>query len=72
MSSPTPAHCRRVSRESNWGCTNLALLRQALEDGVIKTVKCPSESNIAGVLTKPLTGPTSARAQRALRGPPPI
>jgi len=64
-------HCRRVSRESKWVCINLALIRQALEDGVVTTVKCPSENNIADVLTKPLTGPTFARAQRALQGLPP-
>ena len=65
------AHCRRVSRELKWVCINLALLRQALEDGVITTVKCPSEDNVADILTKPLTGPTYARAQRALQGLPP-
>ena len=64
-------HCRRVSRESKWVCINLALIRQALEDGVVTTVKCPSENNIADVLTKPLTGPTFTRAQRALQGLPP-
>ena len=64
-------HRRRVSRESKWVCINLALVRQALEDGVITTVKCPTENNLADVLTKPLTGPAFMRAQRALQGPPP-
>jgi hypothetical protein len=61
-------HCRRISRESEWVCINLALLRQALEDGVTTTVKCPSENNIADVLTKHLTGPNFIRAQRPIQG----
>ena len=65
-------HCRRVSRESKWVSINLALLRQALEDGVITTVKCPSENNVADILTKPLAGPNFIRAQRAIQGLPPV
>jgi hypothetical protein len=64
-------HCRRVSRESKWVCVNLALIRQATEDGTIIAVKCPTADNIADVLTKPLTGPHFLRAQRLLQGLPP-
>ena len=65
-------HCRRVSRESKWVCINLALIRQAEGDGAIIAVKCPTENNIADILTKPLSGPSFTRAQRMIQGHPPL
>ena len=63
-------HCRRVSRESKWVCINYALIRQAGENGTITVVKCPTEDNIADILTKPLCGPSFIRAQRLIQGLP--
>ena len=65
-------NCRRVSRESKWVCINYALIRQAVENGTISLVKCPTEDNIADILTKPFCGPNFIRAQRLIQGLPPL
>ena len=65
-------HCRKVSKDSKWVGVNLAMIHQAEDDMIITTKKCPTEDNVADILTKPLTGAQFTRAQRMIQGLPPL
>ena len=55
----------RVSHKSRYLATRLAMLRQAVADGVIILRKIDTSANPAGIFTKPLVGETS-RLLRAM------
>ena len=54
----------QVSREPRYFATRLAMLRQAVADGVIVLRKIATSDNPAGIFTKPLVG----AALRYIRG----
>ena len=51
----------RVSRESRYLATRLAMLRQAVADGVIILRKIDTKTNPADIFTKPLVEKTPRR-----------
>ena len=51
----------RVSRESRYLTTRLAMLRQAVADGIITLRKIDTKTNPADIFTKPLFGETPRR-----------
>ena len=55
----------RVTRESRYLATRLAMLRQAVADGTITLRKIDTKTNPADIFTKPLVGETP-RCLRAL------
>ena len=60
--------CRKVSNESKWMSVRYAMARRAEEINAIFLVKCPTESNMSDILTKPLTGQPFARHRCAILG----
>ena len=58
----------RVSRESRYLATRLAMLRQAVADGVITLRKIDTHVNLADIFTKPLVGAALKRLRALVLG----
>jgi len=58
----------QMKRTTRWLAARKAMLRHALESGVIVLTKIPTGDNVADILTKPLTGAAFARHRFALLG----
>ena len=58
----------RVSRESRYLATRLAMLRQAVADGVIVLHKIDTNANPADIFTKPVVGETLRRLRAMVLG----
>ena len=48
--------CERLMKSSRFGAARYAMIRFGIENGQIVAIKVPGESNVADILTKPLTG----------------
>ena len=58
----------RVTRESRHVATRLAMLRQAVADGIITLRKIDTKTNPADIFTKPLVGETPRRLRAMCLG----
>ena len=58
----------RVTRESRYVATRLAMLRQAVADGIIALRKIDTKTNPADIFTKPLVGETLRRLRAMCLG----